>query len=141
MADKTTNFYKLEPSTYKALLEQNITKSYKKTDSTTAQATHTENKNIAGCYAQFLSGLNTGHLYHPTQVLIPLKNHFKMTCCQLTGRSLRYPICRWNKYGCVWLFLPANAPVAIDLTIAVDVESNPGPVRYTWAKTTQCRTT
>ena len=23
---------------------------------------------LAGYYAQFLSGLNTGHLYHPTQV-------------------------------------------------------------------------
>ena len=29
-ADKTTNFYKLEPSTYNELLEKNITKSYKK---------------------------------------------------------------------------------------------------------------
>ena len=29
-ADKTTNFYKLEPTTYNDLLEQNITKSYKK---------------------------------------------------------------------------------------------------------------
>ena len=29
-ADKTTNFYKLEPSTYNDLLEKNITKSYKK---------------------------------------------------------------------------------------------------------------
>ena len=29
-ADKTTNFYKLEPSAYNDLLEQNITKSYKK---------------------------------------------------------------------------------------------------------------
>ena len=28
--DKTTNFYKLEPSKYNDLLEQNITKSYKK---------------------------------------------------------------------------------------------------------------
>ena len=28
--DKTTNFYKLEPSTYNELLEKNITKSYKK---------------------------------------------------------------------------------------------------------------
>ena len=29
-ADKTTNFYKLEPSTYNDLLEKNMTKSYKK---------------------------------------------------------------------------------------------------------------
>ena len=29
----------------------------------------------------------------------------------------------------------------IDLTIAVDVESNPGPVRFTCAKITECRTT
>ena len=29
-ADKTTNFYKLEPSTYNDLLEKTITKSYKK---------------------------------------------------------------------------------------------------------------
>lgn len=29
-ADKTTNFYKLEPATYNDLLEKNVTKSYKK---------------------------------------------------------------------------------------------------------------
>ena len=46
-ADKTTNFYKLEPSTYNDLLEQNITKSYKKALPHTTRAIHTENKNIA----------------------------------------------------------------------------------------------
>ena len=46
-ADKTTNFYKLEPSTYNDLLEQNITKSYKKAQPDTVQAIHAENKNIA----------------------------------------------------------------------------------------------
>ena len=96
---------------------------------------------FAGYYAQFLSGLNTGHRYHSTQVLIPLKKHFKAICCHLTGRSLRYPICRWNKHGCVCLFLPANVPVPIDLTIAVDVESNPGPVWFRCGKITECRTT
>ena len=46
-ADKTTNFYKLEPSTYNDLLEKNITKSYKKAQSETTQAFHKENKAIA----------------------------------------------------------------------------------------------
>ena len=46
-----------------------------------------------------------------------------MTCCRLTGRSLRYPISRWNKHGCVCLVLPSDASVPIDLTIAVDVDS------------------
>ena len=46
-ADKTTNFYKLEPSTYNDLLKQNITKSYKKAQPNTTQAIHSENKNIA----------------------------------------------------------------------------------------------
>ena len=45
-ADKTTNFYKLEPSAYNDLLEQNITKSYKKAQPDTVQAIHAENKNI-----------------------------------------------------------------------------------------------
>ena len=36
-ADKTTNFYKLEPQKYNELLEQNITKSYKKAHNDTAQ--------------------------------------------------------------------------------------------------------
>ena len=46
-ADKTTNFYKLEPSTYNDLLEKNITKSYKKAQPETTQAIHKENKAIA----------------------------------------------------------------------------------------------
>jgi len=46
-ADKTTNFYKLEPSKYIDLLEQNITKSYKKTNPNTVRDIHKENKNIA----------------------------------------------------------------------------------------------
>lgn len=46
-ADKTTNFYKLEPSTYNELLEKNITKSYKKALPETTQAIHKENKDIA----------------------------------------------------------------------------------------------
>lgn len=45
--DKTTNFYKLEPSTYNDLLEKNITKSYKKAQPETTQAIHKENKAIA----------------------------------------------------------------------------------------------
>ena len=39
-ADKTTNFYKLEPSTYNDMLEKNITKSYKKAQPETTQAIH-----------------------------------------------------------------------------------------------------
>ena len=46
-ADKTTNFYKLEPATYNDLLEQNITKSYKKAQLNTTRVIHAENKNIA----------------------------------------------------------------------------------------------
>ena len=46
-ADKTTNFYKLEPSTYNDLLEKNIAKSYKKAQPETTQAIHKENKAIA----------------------------------------------------------------------------------------------
>ena len=46
-ADKTTNFYELEPSTYNDLLKQNITKSYKKAQPNTTRAIHSENKNIA----------------------------------------------------------------------------------------------
>ena len=46
-ADKTTNFYKLEPSKYNDLLEQNITKSYKKAHPNTVRGIHTENKRIA----------------------------------------------------------------------------------------------
>ena len=46
-ADKTTNFYKLDPATYNDLLEKNITKSYKKAEPETTRAIHKENKNIA----------------------------------------------------------------------------------------------
>ena len=46
-ADKTTNFYKLEPCTYNDLLEKNIRKSYKKALPETTQAIHKENKDIA----------------------------------------------------------------------------------------------
>lgn len=45
-ANKTTNFHKLETSTYNDLLEQNITKSYKQAQPDTVQGIHTENKNI-----------------------------------------------------------------------------------------------
>ena len=46
-ADETTNFYKLEPSTYSDLLERNITKCYKKALPETTQAIHKGNKDIA----------------------------------------------------------------------------------------------
>ena len=46
-ADKTTNFYKLDPSEYNDLLEKNITKSYKKAQPETTQAIHKQNKDIA----------------------------------------------------------------------------------------------
>ena len=46
-ANKTTNFFKLEPSTYNDLLEKSITKSYKKALTETTQAIHKENKDIA----------------------------------------------------------------------------------------------
>ena len=46
-ADKTTNFYKLEPPIYNDLLEKNITKSYKKALPETTQAIHKENRDIA----------------------------------------------------------------------------------------------
>ena len=46
-ADKTTIFYKLEPSTHNDLLEKYITKSYKKAQPKTTQAIHKENKDTA----------------------------------------------------------------------------------------------
>ena len=46
-ADKTTNFYKLEPSKYNELLEQNITKSYKIAHPDTVRDIHKEDKQIA----------------------------------------------------------------------------------------------
>ena len=46
-ADKTTKFYKLEPSTYNNLLEQNITKSYKKAQHTATHTIHSVDKSIA----------------------------------------------------------------------------------------------
>ena len=46
-ADKTTHFYKLEPSEYNNLLEKIITKSYKKVQPETTQAIHKQNKDIA----------------------------------------------------------------------------------------------
>ena len=46
-ADKTTNFYKLEPFAYNHLLEKNITKCFKKAQPETTQAIHKENKAIA----------------------------------------------------------------------------------------------
>ena len=46
-ADKTTNFYKLEPSEYNDLLKKNITKSYKKAPPEATKAIDKENKNIA----------------------------------------------------------------------------------------------
>ena len=45
-ADKTTNFYKLEPQKYSELLEQNITKSYKKANNDTAQKIQQEDTKI-----------------------------------------------------------------------------------------------
>ena len=45
--DKTTNFYKLEPSKYNDLLEQNITKSYKIAHPDTVRDIHKEDKEIA----------------------------------------------------------------------------------------------
>ena len=46
-ADKTTNFYKLEPSTHNNLPEQNITKSYKKAQHTATHTIHSVDKSIA----------------------------------------------------------------------------------------------
>ena len=46
-ADKTTNFYKLEPKTYEKLLEENITKTYKKSNNTSTRSTNLGNKKIA----------------------------------------------------------------------------------------------
>ena len=46
-ADKTTNFYKLEPSAYNDLLEKNIMKSYKRAKPETTRAIHEKTKDIA----------------------------------------------------------------------------------------------
>ena len=45
-ADKTMSFYKLELSKYNDLLQQNITKSYKKVHPNTIPDIHTENKKL-----------------------------------------------------------------------------------------------
>ena len=46
-ADKTTNFYKMEPEKYKDMLMKNITKEYKKTGETTLKKVNKEDKKIA----------------------------------------------------------------------------------------------
>ena len=46
-ADKTTNFYKLEPDQYNKLLKQNITKDYKKAPATAEDIINSEDNNIA----------------------------------------------------------------------------------------------
>ncbi len=46
-ADKTTNFYKLQPDKYEQLLEQNITKDYKKVTTSSVESHTQEDKNIA----------------------------------------------------------------------------------------------
>ena len=46
-ADKTTNFYKLEPSAYNDLLEKNIMESYKRAKPETTRAIHEKTKDIA----------------------------------------------------------------------------------------------
>ena len=45
-ADKITKFYKVKPSAYNELLEQNIKRSYKKANPNTIQDIHAENKKI-----------------------------------------------------------------------------------------------
>ena len=46
-ADKTTNYYHMDPTSYNELLENNITKAYKKTSDTTTSTIITEEKKIA----------------------------------------------------------------------------------------------
>ena len=46
-ADKTTNFYKVEPTKYKKLMNQNITKDYKKVPASHVKRNTTGDKNIA----------------------------------------------------------------------------------------------
>ena len=46
-ADKTTNFYKLNPETHKELLENNITKDYKKANKDTITKVNKDDKKIA----------------------------------------------------------------------------------------------
>jgi hypothetical protein len=46
-ADKTNNFYKKEPANYIKLLDENITKTYKKTDTNTVEEIQRQDKVIA----------------------------------------------------------------------------------------------
>ena len=46
-ADKTTNYYKVEPTTYNKLMEQNITKDYKKAPPSSIKRNTIEDKKIA----------------------------------------------------------------------------------------------
>ena len=46
-ADKTTNLYKLPPDSYKKLLKDNVTATYRKTDPSTTSDINREAKNIA----------------------------------------------------------------------------------------------
>ena len=47
LADKTTNFYKVEPDMYKQLLDSNINKDYKKAPTIIAKAINKQDKRIA----------------------------------------------------------------------------------------------
>lgn len=46
-ADKTSNFYKVEPADYSKLLDQNITKAYKKASADAVKGIHSVSKSIA----------------------------------------------------------------------------------------------
>ncbi len=46
-ADKTTNFYKMDPPSYNQLLEKNITKNYKKISLQTVSSVESQSKSIA----------------------------------------------------------------------------------------------
>ena len=46
-ADTTTNYYKVEPTTYNKLMEQNITKDYKKAPPSSIKRNTIEDKKIA----------------------------------------------------------------------------------------------
>ncbi len=70
-ADKTTNFYKLNPDSYNKLLEQNITKDYKKAPQSAERTNTLEDKKIANTL-DLEDRIDTTA---QTQAFITLKDH------------------------------------------------------------------
>ena len=62
---------------------------------------------------------------------------FMMTTCASRHVKIRRSIVRWGKYGCL-LLATKEGTIGIDITIYMDIESNPGPTikeKSLWAST------